>query len=173
MLGPVIVDKPEMRIVGLEATFISALSPDATNFAVIGPLWQRFMSMAGGVANRIGDAMYGIIYGRPENERAHPHEMQYLAGVAVSSTAELPEGMVTRTIPAGTFAVFTHRGPIKTIGDTVAEIYRVWLPQSQYQHAGIADVELYDRRFRMSDEDSEMEYWISVKRLGDADAATG
>jgi predicted transcriptional regulator YdeE len=42
------------------------------------------------------------------------------------------------------------------------EIYRVWLPQSAYRHAQIADVELYDRRFRMDRDDSEMEYWISV-----------
>ena len=118
--------------------------------------------------NRIGDAMYGIIYGRPESQRSHPHEMQYLAGVAVSSIVEIPEGMVARAIPAGTFAVFTHRGPIKTIGDTIAEIYRVWLPQSSYEHAGIADVELYDQRFRMNDESSEMEYWVTVTPRGAA-----
>jgi predicted transcriptional regulator YdeE len=162
MLVPQIVDKTELRVIGLEAAFIPGMSPDATNFAVIGPLWERFMHSANRVTNRVGDAMFGIIYGRPKLERAHPDELQYIAGVAVTTTAATPDGMVARTVPTGMFAVFTHRGPIKDIGATMNEIYRVWLPQSAYRHAQIADVEAYDRRFRMNEEDSEMEYWISV-----------
>jgi AraC family transcriptional regulator len=80
----------------------------------------------------------------------------------VSEVADLPPGMVSHTVPADTFAVFIHRGPIHLIGQTCAEIYRRWLPQSAYEHSGIADVELYDHRFCTDGEDSEMEYWISV-----------
>lgn len=159
---PRIVEKPELRVIGFEDPFISVMSPDATNFAVIGPLWDRLVKSVAGISGRIGNEMFGVIYGRPAAERSHPHEMQYLAGVAVSSSAVIPDGMVARTIPAGTFAVFTHRGPIKEIGTTISEIYRDWLPRSPYRHAEIADVELYDRRFRMNDDSSEMEYWISV-----------
>ncbi|MCI0638412.1 MAG: GyrI-like domain-containing protein [Gemmataceae bacterium] len=162
MLQPQIVEKPALRVIGLEAAFIHALSPDATNFKVIGPLWDKFIKRASEVPDRIGDAMFGVIYGRPESERSHPHELQYIAGVSVSSAAAIPEGMVSRTVLAGTFAVFVHCGPIKTIGNTVHEIYRVWLPQSGYQHGENADVELYDRRFCVDGADSEMEYWLSV-----------
>jgi predicted transcriptional regulator YdeE len=161
MQQPKIIEKPALLVVGLEAAFIHALSPDATNFKVIGPLWEQFLRRAE-VPNRIGQEMFGVIYGRPATERKHPDELQYIAAVQVSSTAEVPQGMVSRTVPAGLFAVFIHRGPIKKIGDTCREIYRVWLPQSAYEHAGIADVELYDRRFCPDGEDSEMEYWISV-----------
>ncbi len=166
MLQPQIVEKPALTVIGLEAAFIHALSPDATNFQVIGPLWDKFIRRAEEVPNRTGPEMYGIIFGRPETERAHPHELQYVAAVRVHSTADMPEGMVSRTVPAGTFAVFTHRGPIAKIGDTCREIYRVWLPQSAYQHAEIADVELYDHRFCVDGEDSEMEYWVSVVPKG-------
>jgi AraC family transcriptional regulator len=76
--------------------------------------------------------------------------------------------MVERTIPIGTFAVFTHRGPIEAIRETVQEIYRVWLPQSAFRHAEIADVELYDDRFHCDRDDSEMEYWISVTPKGNS-----
>jgi AraC family transcriptional regulator len=106
--------------------------------------------------------MLGVMYSRPEAERSHPHEAQYIAAVPVSSTAEIPEGMVARAVPEATFAVFTHRGPITNIGQTVAEIYRDWLPQSAYRHAGIADIELYDHRFNCENDQSEMEYWISI-----------
>ncbi|HVC96687.1 MAG TPA: GyrI-like domain-containing protein [Pirellulales bacterium] len=162
MSPPRIVDKPGFTAVGFEAAFIHALSPDATNFKVIGPLWDKFFQRINQVADRIGDEMYGVIYGKPEAERTHPHELQYLAGVPVSEAAEIPEGMVSRAVAAGTFAVFIHRGPIRNIGKTVHDIYRVWLPQSPYRHAEIADVELYDRRFCVDSDDSEMEYWISV-----------
>jgi len=162
MLQPQIVEKPEQKFIGMEAAFIHALSPDATNFAVIGPLWEKFSQRAGQVPNRIGRELFGIIYDRPKAERAHPDELLYLAAAAVSSTDKIPEGMIARTVPAGTFAVFIHRGPIRTIGETMHEIYRVWLLQSAYRHAQIADIELYDRRFCMDSDESEMEYWISV-----------
>jgi AraC family transcriptional regulator len=162
MLQPQIVEKPALTVVGLEAAFISALSPDATNFKVIGPLWDKFVHRAGEVAGRSGHDMLGVIYGRPAKERSHPHELQYIAAVPVSETGSVPDGMVSRTIPTGTFAVFTHRGPIQTIGDTCSEIHRVWLPQSNWQDAQIAEIELYDHRFCGGGDDSEMEIWVSV-----------
>ena len=162
MLPPRIVEKPRLTVVGFEAPFIHALSPDATNLKVIPPLWDKLIQRAGQVPGRIDDGMYGIICGAPEMERAHPHELHYLAGVAVREVTDVPEGMVSRTVAAGTFAVFIHRGPIKTIGNTIREIYRIWLPPSGYRHADVADVELYDRRFCADSDDSEMEYWISV-----------
>ncbi len=164
MLQIQIIEKPELKVIGLEAAFIHALSPDATNFQVIGPLWEEFIPRANQIQNRTGDGMVGVIDGRPTAERSHPDELQYLAAVPVTSLAEIPEGMVARTIPEGTFAVFTHRGPITSIGNTVLEIYRVWLPQSDFQHAEIADVEIYDHRFHGDRDDSVMEYWISVRK---------
>jgi AraC family transcriptional regulator len=162
MLQPQIVHKPALTIVGLETAFIHILSPQATNVEVIGPLWDRFLRRANEISHRVGQNMYGVIYARPETERSHPDELQYIAAVPVSSTAEVPAGMVSYTVPASLFAVFTHRGPIRTIRDTVREIYRVWLPQSEYVHTEVADVELYDHRFCVDGAESEMEYWISV-----------
>jgi AraC family transcriptional regulator len=164
MREPQIVEKPALTVVGLEAPFISAMSPDATNLKVIGPLWERFVKRADQIPHRIGHDMVGVIFGRPTAERSHSHEMQYIAGVPVSSTAQIPEGMVAHTVPASTFAVFTHRGPITAIGNTVKQAYREWLPNSGFQHAGVADVEMYGELFCGGGEDSEMEYWISVVR---------
>lgn len=163
MLQPQIVDKPAFTFAGLEEPFISGLSPDATNLQVIGPLWQKFSQRAKQVPHRVSKEMYGIMAATPESKRTHPHELQYLAGVAVSSIGSLPEGMIWRTLPATTFAVFTHKGPIMSICDTVGRIYKEWLPQSGYEHSDIADIELYDQRFCPDSTDSEMEYWISVR----------
>jgi AraC family transcriptional regulator len=162
MRFPIILEKPAFTVVGAEASFLSSLSPEANNLKVIGALWDGFLHDSRRIANRVGKEMYGIIYARPATERMHPHELQYIAAVAVTSATKIPDGMVAYTVPAGTFAVFTHRGPIHRIGETMQTIYREWLPQSAYRHAGTADVEVYDQRFHLNDDDSEMDYWMPI-----------
>ncbi len=166
MLEPRIVERPALTFIGLEASFLHGLSKESTAAQVIGPLWGQFGSRAKEVPNRVGPEMYGVIYGRPEGERKHSDELQYIAGVQVSAVGMLPPGMVSHLVPAVTYAVFIHRGPIQGIADTLREIYRVWLPQSDYKHAQIADIELYDARFDCESPASEMEYWISVVPKG-------
>jgi AraC family transcriptional regulator len=131
-------------------------------------LWGQFLHRLGEVQHRVGSTMYGVITALPGSQRSHPHELQYLAGVAVHSIADLPAGMMARPVPAGTYAVFLHRGPIQKIRDTVTEIYRDWLPQSGYVQSAAPDVELYDHRFHLDRDDSEMEYWVGVTPKADA-----
>ena len=162
MIDPHVVEKPAFTIVGCEATFISALSPDANNLEVIGGLWESFVHRAKEVPHRADQAMYGLIYSRNESQRSHPDEFQYIAGVQVDQVGELPAGMVARTIPASKYVVVIHRGPIARIGETMSLLYQTWLPDSPYRHSGLADIEKYDERFHPDAEESEMEYWISV-----------
>jgi AraC family transcriptional regulator len=160
-MRPKIIEKPEFWVVGQEISFIHALSPDANNSQRIGSLWDEFAHRAKEVPNRTGQEMYGVIYGRPETQRSHPDELQYIAAVSVREPTKIPVGMTAHAVPAGTFAVFLHHGPISRIAETCREIYRDWLPQSDWLHGG-ADVEVYDERFKCDSENSEMEYWIAV-----------
>ncbi|MEJ2563456.1 MAG: GyrI-like domain-containing protein [Anaerolineales bacterium] len=61
-----------------------------------------------------------------------------------------------------TYAVFTARGPCtKAIQDTTRYIYSTWLPESGYEHAMTADLEVYDER--CSDDDtSEVDIYIPI-----------
>lgn len=164
MSEPVIQRCPAWTILGYEGAFRHALSPEANNQQVIPELWNRlcgdpvlFDEM------QIGNATYGVIYGRPETQRSHPDELQYIAGVKVEATVEPREGLSKHEIPESWFAVFSHHGPMERIHETVRWIYRQWLPASDYEHAGVADVEIYDQRFQPGREDSVMEYSISVR----------
>ena len=163
MVEPQIVQKPELKIVGYEAAFIHVLSPDANAAEVIPPLWDRLFEDKSRLPSDASDELYGVIYGKPKEKRSHPDELQYIAGAAVREAGDLPEGMVYYVVPAHTFAMVTHRGPIQNIGETCHAIYRQWLPDSEWEHAGIADVERYDERFDGCSENSEMEYGITVK----------
>jgi AraC family transcriptional regulator len=42
-------------------------------------------------------------------------------------------------------------------------IFSKWLPQSNYEHVGKFDFELYDYRFMMDSDESEFDIYISVK----------
>jgi AraC family transcriptional regulator len=163
MLQPQIVTKSAFNVVGCRRAFISGLSPDANNFIVIPKLWEEFIERMNEITAQAGEESYGIVHARPEAERKHPHEMMYIAGVRVAPGNDAPPGMVLYEVPAGLYAVFTHRGPIANLGKTLAGIYREWLPASGYRHGGTCDVELYDRRFNPTAESSEMETWIPIR----------
>ena len=161
MNEPRVFEQSATLFVGLELSFIHIRSPDTNGHELIGPMWERFLPRSSEIKDRKGDPLYGVIYGRNEEERSHKHELQYIAAAMVNSANELPDEMVNYTVPAATFASFTHRGEITKISETIDHIYDAWLPDSGYKHAGIADIELYDGRFSM-DASSEMEYWISI-----------
>lgn len=158
-----------MRFIGIEAAFIHIRSPDANSGEVIGPLWNDFLGRMEAIEQRLReDALFGVIYGKPEAERSHKHELQYIACALVSEDAPIPEGMVEHRVPAAQYACFTHRGPITEIKESCDAVYDGWLPGSGYKHAEVADIELYDERFQMEDcDNSEMEYWISIRRKSD------
>lgn len=165
-MSPILVDKPEMTFVGLETSFIHARSPECNAPQMIGPLWGKYLHRKGEIHNAIGDVSYGVIYGRAESDRKHPHELQYIACRQVDSDHAspdlIPEGMLVYRVPAAKYACFIHKGPIEKITETLNAIYDGWLKTCEYEHAEIADIEIYDERFCM-DDGSEMEYWISVK----------
>jgi AraC family transcriptional regulator len=168
LLTPRIEEKTSFPIVGLHTRFIHALSPDTTAMEKLGPLWRSLLDRVREIPDQAGGPLVAFIYGEEESRRSHPHELHYVAGAPVRSVADLPEGMVSREVPGGLYAVFTHRGKLDALFATIEAIYREWLPASAYEHAGRADVETYGDRFDPDSDDSEMEYWISIRPAGRA-----
>lgn len=165
-LEPKIIESPTFTMVGCRATFISAMSPDANNVAVLGALWRSFGPRSKEVQNQIGHAMVGVVFPRPKAERKHPHELEYMAGVRVDPVPELPAGMTAFTVPAATYAAFTHRGAIERLGETIEAAHADWLPASAWKAAPLCDLEFYDDRFCTPGIEPEMEYWIAVLPRG-------
>ena len=162
MVEAEIIQKDAFTVVGMEASFISALSPDSNNFEMIPPLWDRFVDRIEEIEHRSDEACYGLVFTRPKRERSHPDELLYVAGVAVRGVASLPEGMVKHEVPASTFAVITHRGPIANLPETIRRAMEEWLPRSGFRW-NMIEVERYDHRFSIeSPQDSEMETWLGI-----------
>ncbi|MEQ8819476.1 MAG: GyrI-like domain-containing protein [Sumerlaeia bacterium] len=77
--------------------------------------------------------------------RVAPQDCRYIAGPILSRGMEdAVEGEFERTVvPAGRWAVFTHRGSYQGLGPAWHQIYSQWLPASGERHAGTAPVEVY------------------------------
>lgn len=92
----------------------------------------------------------------------------YLVGIERPADAAarktLPKGCVDVAVPAGTWAVFSSRGPLPgAIQDVWKRVYTEWFPASGYEHADSPDLEVYS----MGDTraaDYYCEVWLPVRK---------
>lgn len=79
---------------------------------------------------------------------------------------EVPEGFVTRVIPAATWAVFPCRGALpKSLQDVMTRIWSEWLPNCrEYKLGGNYTVEMYTPPVG-NPEDYYCEIWIPVEKV--------
>lgn len=162
-MKPTILTLESMTLVGPEARFISAMSPDANNFKVIPPLWQELTARKAEMPLPLDKFSYGACRTLPKRERRREDELVYLAGIHARPDAKVPAGMARWEIPALTYACFTHRGPISELCNTIGAIYRDWLPKSGYaRNWDGPELERYDERFKDGGKDSEIDYLVAV-----------
>lgn len=91
----------------------------------------------------------------------------YLAGVAVSHTDDIPEGMVHRQVPTGTYGVVNYQGPLDDIGQIWQFFYRDWLPNSAYTQGDLVQFEFeqYEENWNsFTPETCQMTVWFPVAK---------
>lgn len=95
---------------------------------------------------------------------------EYLIADIYNPTADVPEGLVVKTIPAFTWAVFPCMGALSQSLQTVnTRIFSEWLPaQQEYEFAAGYCVEMYDAADKYpdgtGDENYYAEIWIPIKK---------
>ena len=85
----------------------------------------------------------------------------YIACLEVKQDKNVPEGMVYREVPPAKWLVFEHRGGLDKFGQTYDEIYGKYLPSTDWK-VGNWCLEMYDKRFDPSSDDSICEIWVQV-----------
>lgn len=158
-----IVQRAPLKVVGLQAKFISVLSADATSSRIIPDLWDAFIRNYQQIQHRVGNDMYGVIWGDPLPQRTHPDQLNYIAGIEVTSFEGQPEGFVAREVPGGTFAKAVHAGTPANLKATLEVLYREALPQSGFAPTGEAELEVYGARFNPARPESELDIYVSVR----------
>ena len=95
---------------------------------------------------------------------------EYLIADIYDPTADVPEGLLVKTIPAFTWAVFPCKGALSQSLQTInTRIFSEWLPaQPDYEFAAGYCVEMYDAADKYpngtGDEKYYAEIWIPIKK---------
>jgi len=161
-MQPKFLHLPEIKVVGLGTKFISIMSPETPAANPIPSLWGQFVPQMDAVPHRIGHTCYGVVEMLPASKASHKDELFYIACVEVSEIGSLPSGMIHRTIPAGRYASFTHKGSLANIDQTMKSIYASWLPNSGTKLRNAPHLELYDHRFDPHSDQSEFDILLPV-----------
>ncbi len=164
MQQPKLIDLPEMKIAGLGTKFISVLSPDKNNSSVIPKLWHDFVARQDEITNKKGKGALGVVECLP-NTIGKPQgpELFYIACVEVADLNSIPAAMISRVIPAGRHALFTHVGKLDKLDATMKFIHGVWLPQSGMSRRDAPEIEVYDERFNPNSDQSEFDILLPVR----------
>lgn len=149
---PVIESRPATRFAGL------AEHIDMSNPGGFATLWQHFGQHLGHIPGAAGPAAYGIV------ASAGDTSCDYMAGVELAATADLPRGFSEMRAPARRWARFTHPGHVSTIRSTIRAIYDRWLPTSgESQADDISFIEYYGPDFNPMTGLGTCEIWIGLK----------
>ena len=100
-----------------------------------------------------------VFYGVMGNYDEATGEFDYVAGAEVEDASEIPEGMVSWSIPDNTYAAFDCTLP--TLHEAFHHIYQEWLPTSDYRRAPGPEFEYYPPGFH---EDQRMRLYVPVLR---------
>ncbi|MGN1015123.1 MAG: effector binding domain-containing protein [Butyricicoccus sp.] len=116
-----------------------------------------------------GQYVHGM-FGVNIDEQMGGSEFEYLIADVYNPIADIPQGFVTRTIPAFTWAVFPGRGPMPDVAQGMnTRIFSEWLPAlREYEFAAGYCIEMYDDPSQYPngtrDENYYYEIWIPVKK---------
>jgi AraC family transcriptional regulator len=119
--------------------------------------WQRFLAARDVIPHRVGPASYGAAY-NSDGELW----FDYLCATEVSRVNGLSAELTALDIPAGRYAVFTHRGHIAGIRATFAAIWSGWFPSSGERSADGPVIEHYGPDFDSRTGEGNVEIWIPL-----------
>jgi predicted transcriptional regulator YdeE len=121
---------------------------EMTGSSKIGALWQRFMQdqLAAKIPGRIDDHLVAVMTDYQSDQSG---EYTYILGAKVgskvASSDHVPDGMVAKQVPAGTYAVFTSEAGAPA--EVVPRLWqRIWATSPQElggKRAFRTDFELY------------------------------
>ena len=151
-MEPGFVEKPEMTLVG-----IVGCAPDVGQLDIRG-LWERFIRQSEKVPHRIGDAGYELHL----DASGAPPLHYCLIGVRVEKVEALPMELFAKVVPAGRYAVFTHRFAEGGFGEAFRAVY-AWIESSEYAPAHPFDIQRYDARYQgPEDPESVIEIHVPI-----------
>ncbi|MCD7953818.1 MAG: AraC family transcriptional regulator [Synergistaceae bacterium] len=152
MLEYKIAEKEAFTVMGKSKKFNTDTSYDE-----IPSFWREHMKSG---ENQIVCGMYGICID------VDGKIFDYLIADNYIPWNEIPNGYVTKVIPAGTWAIFPCHGALsKSLQDVNTKIWSEWLPNCrEYRLGGNYSIELY-APLAENPEDTYCEIWVPIEKL--------
>jgi AraC family transcriptional regulator len=135
MLSPRFSDRKAFKVAGFSRRFSM---PDTTG---IPGLWRSFGQHIGYIPGEVPGVAYGVCY------NADSDSFDYLCGVEVLSSSDLPQGFIVLEVPCNRYAIFHHGGHVTDIHAIMRAIFSDWLPTSGHQAAAAPVLERYGPEF--------------------------
>jgi len=105
--------------------------------------WEDFLKRQDEIPQVIEPA---VRYDMSDENRSFQMHTEYVA-VEVEGFAHIPEKMVGFTIPARTYAKFTHVGPMTRVQDTYTQLFQWLQAQGLSMDESTLRMERYDERY--------------------------
>lgn len=158
---PKIIELSEIKVIGLrEKTELKNEN--------IKKLWEKFYIFQNKVFHQYPNSRkFGIYELYNQNIHFTVNEnmvFSQILGIEVTSFDNIPYNFVAKTISGGRYAVFTHRGSLKTLPQTVDYIWGTWMLSTKEEMDNRETFEIYDRRFLGYDNpNSEIDLCIAIR----------
>jgi AraC family transcriptional regulator len=120
--------------------------------------WQQFTPYLGAIPRQIGQATYGVKFNFDGES-----SFDYLCGVEVAGSADLPQGFTSLQLLEQRYAVFAHRGHVAGVRATFAAIWSKWFPESGHTPADAPTFERYGSEFNPVSGLGGFEIWIPIQ----------
>ena len=146
-----VLERPALTVVGM-AIHTRPMS------AEIPALWPQFVARIAEIRNILEPQ---VSYGVMQYDRGAPAPLCYMAAVSVSTDDQVPPGMESRVLAAGTYAAFRY--PLAELGRGFAEIFDHLLPSSEFEQAAGAYFERYDEAFDPGNPRSMVDIYLPVR----------
>ncbi len=106
----------------------------------VGPCFQRLFAWAASVGATPG-RIFTLSFDDPGD--VAPGSLRSDACLELATDASPPPGITLDTLPAGRYAIYTHRGPYDGIAEAYRRMFSLWLPQSGEDIDDRPDMEIY------------------------------
>ena len=160
-----IEEGPAIALAGISRRFHSK---DGSNFVDVPAFWDAIMK----------DGRWKALMDKADFKRMgvcglcrdfDMAEGEFIYSIAIDAPASMegmPEGSERFELPASTWGKFTSRGPMRpNFQDTIKRVFAEWMPSSDWEHAGSAEIEYYPEAGGSPDAaDYWCEYWVPLKK---------
>ncbi|WP_232735733.1 GyrI-like domain-containing protein [Alteribacter populi] len=117
------------------------------------------------VKNKAGAQVYLIqAYEMKPDFNPNVDRFTQVIGYKVSKPHEIPEGMISHTLPESRYVTTTHKGLETDLNQTYDYLYGKWFTENPYYPAGY-DFEIWDERYKPEEAGNEIDVYIAMKSM--------